>query len=201
MEFFLEIIRRPGLFDSLILVVIVGVLLWSVNNGMRPPWNERVREIGMVITGTGVSIILLGIALGMEIRSNWLEVSPSLAIHSPGGESPQDNQGPGLSWKNFTEGTWYEVASWRGTESKITEIFQISSRIWMISWHTRTIGNKKPGKLAIAVHSSDGKSVGVVTNIEGTDENKVILQGSGNYYLIISATQPFKILVKARSRY
>jgi hypothetical protein len=191
-----EILRTSWLMDFMGLVAIVGILLWSANIMLRPPWKERTRALGMIMASIGAVGLSFGITAGLQFQS--LEAVPEPVIYGNGDKSNLGQQEGRLAWKNAANGTWYEIAWWKGAESRVTETFQIPSRTWMVSWRTKVVGNHKPGNLSISVHRADGKTVGVMAEAVGADENRVILQGAGNYYLAIRATQPYRVVVKAR---
>lgn len=87
---------------------------------------------------------------------------------------------------------WRRVAQWQGKAKKNTETFNISSSEWRIRWST------KSGHFSIATYTADGSYIDLVVNIIGENKDSSIMRGAGDYYLTISASQPYIVIVEEK---
>lgn len=111
-----------------------------------------------------------------------------IAVESSGSETPEEG---------LTEANYQVVTSFEGDSTKDTETFHVPSDIWKISWNT------KPGKIGeanfiLTVYNSDGTYKSSAANVIGSSSDYSIIRGSGDYYLSILSSQPYKINVESQ---
>lgn len=95
-----------------------------------------------------------------------------------------------------TPGAWYEIARWTGTSDKNTEVFHIPSHEWRISWE---VGEGAFGTVfGIIVYDAAGNFVDSGGVIMEPGQDSTIVRGAGDYYLSISAMQPYTVVIEAR---
>ena len=86
---------------------------------------------------------------------------------------------------------------WSGKATRTTETFQVRSDNWRISWET-TPGEVGAMNFQICVHKAGFKTFTVVADVTGADQDSIIMQGAGDYYLTITTTQSYTVTVETR---
>jgi hypothetical protein len=86
------------------------------------------------------------------------------------------------------------IATFEGESTKDTETFHVPSDQFKISWDTKP-GNFE-GNFIFTIKNADGSLKAAGANVIGTNSESTIVRGAGDYYLSITATQPYKITVE-----
>jgi len=87
-----------------------------------------------------------------------------------------------------------QVMSVSGSSNKNTETFTIGSAEWVISWSTTGDSN-----FAVWLYNANtNESIDLVTNIVGSGRDSSVMRGRGRYYLKISSSQPYSIIVSEK---
>lgn len=94
---------------------------------------------------------------------------------------------------------WREVVSWKGSATKNTETFHISSNEWIISWLTEP---SKYGEMVfqIFVYKANGEFVTLAANVIGKNEDHSVMRGKGNYYLMINSAQLYSVVILEKTK-
>lgn len=97
--------------------------------------------------------------------------------------------------QSISHSYWNLVVAFAGDSTKNTEPFTANSR-WSISWDTEP-GNTGEGNFAFEIHRvTDGQIVGTAANVVGKSKDKTEEYQAGSFYLSITATQKYTILVE-----
>ena len=94
------------------------------------------------------------------------------------------------------EKTWQKVIEFEGESIKDTQLFNISSNEWAISWTTKP-GEYGDSNFIIYLYDDNGNFISLIANIigKGEDASYIHNKGKGNYYLSINTSQPYIIVV------
>jgi hypothetical protein len=90
------------------------------------------------------------------------------------------------------------VRKWQGMGPRETETFHIASSLWMIDWNTHPTEKRSPAFFSIKVYSAEGKLIGSPAKTKGEDLDSALMNGSGDYYLIIETSQKYTVSVKVQ---
>ena len=212
-----SIITQPGVGDLLALSVCIGIflLVWSAR--VRPPADDQVRSLGLFVSIFSLGNMLLAVVFNVSLNFQWLEIpfpqsSPTIAAEadrdSPtSGLTKSGRHSGSLQQKSLRAGkqgagkedistqTWKIIKIWEGVNPRQTEIFSVPSARWVIDWMTMPEGGP-PGNFAVKVYSADGDLVQHAPALRGRDQGSMSLERPGRYYLEITSTQKYKVLVK-----
>ena len=92
---------------------------------------------------------------------------------------------------------WTRLAYWGGQSKQQTETFTISSREWRIGWSTSP-EEREDMSFQVHVYREDGTLVGLAADITGKDTGSTLMQGQGDYYLVINSSQMYFVTVEVR---
>jgi hypothetical protein len=88
---------------------------------------------------------------------------------------------------------WVVIGNWVGSGNKSTELFTVGPE-WIIGWSTRP-DQEYEGTFSIDVHDAQGGYVGLEANISGAGRDLSYKHQAGTYYLEISATQTWGVVI------
>jgi len=86
------------------------------------------------------------------------------------------------------------IATFNGSSTKDTETFHVPSDEWKISWDTKA--GQFEGNFIFTIQNADGSFKAAGANVIGSNSESTIVRGDGDYYLSITATQPYSITVE-----
>jgi len=143
----------------------------------------------------------LGMAAGCVILVIWICVSitgtPSPApTHSApfvGAPTPRISASPAPVVQ--TPASWQEVMTISGQSTKKTDLFTVTANRWRVSWATKP-GGYGATNFAVWVYRANGDTVGLIANIIGAGQDDGYEYGAGSYYLDITSSQPYGIVVE-----
>ena len=212
-----QIITQPGVADLLMLFCAIGIYLLILARGLHPPADDRLRGLGIIVTGFSLGNILLAVIFNVGLNFQLLEIpyvqSAPISAAEPQGDSPKSGlsksrlnsdshhrQGAlarkrASAQEDFSEKIWKAIKIWDGYDPKRTEILIVPSHEWAIDWITAPMDGG-PGNFAVKVYSADGNLVQLITNERGPDKGSIFLNRPGKYYLMITSTQKYKVVVK-----
>ncbi|MBU4356699.1 MAG: hypothetical protein KKD99_07860 [Proteobacteria bacterium] len=161
--------------------------------------------------------MLLAVIFNVSLNFLWLEIpylhpghtiaaEPGLnspksgliksRLHSASLHQPRPTTGKrGPKKEDLSTHNWKIIKIWEGAESRQTETFSVPSSKWAIDWITAP-KDGSPGNFAVKVYSADGNLVQLTTNERGPDKGSIFLNRPGKYYLMITSTRKYKVVVK-----
>lgn len=86
------------------------------------------------------------------------------------------------------------IATFTGSSTKDTETFSVPSDQFKISWDTKA--GQFEGNFIFTIKNADGSFKAAGANVIGTNSESTVVRGAGDYYLSITATQPYTITVE-----
>ncbi len=142
----------------------------------------------------GISILAVFLLLGcLGSNSNTNQsATPSDNVQSTSTEKTQSTEPANV--QTPVKAAPVVIASWEGESTKDTETFTVPSDQFKISWDTKP-GNFE-GNFIFTIKNADGSFKAAGANVIGTNSESTIVRGAGDYYLSITATQPYKITVE-----
>lgn len=223
MEYLSMIIWKSWLPAFLVLTLALGIFLYVASWGPGPPLDKWLRRIGIVITTFGIGSLMVILILGVELQFQlpdynlplWSKELTSKHLKGQGQEPTETKVANGirlevgkregqqeatresLYLKYLPKGVWYEVNRWEGSEPKQTEVFNITSNLWLIGWKTVPTGSK-PTIFLIKVYRADGTFICNAAKAMGEDFDRTFIRGSGTYYLVIDTAQKYTVFVGAQ---
>lgn len=148
----------------------------------------------------GIAVLAVFLLLGC-IGSNGntdQSSTPSDNVQSTQQEETQSNESANVKQpvkeETPVKAAPVTIASWEGESTKDTETFHVSTDQFKISWDTKP-GNFE-GNFIFTINNADGSFKAAGANVIGTNNESTIVRGAGDYYLSITATQPYKITVE-----
>lgn len=215
-----SLITQPGVADLLALCASVGIYLCLWSDRLRPPTDDQVRGLGFFLSAFSLGNMLLAVFLNVNLNFLWLEIpylhpTPIIAaelgldsppsgssksrlhsgsLHQPG--SATGKRGPGK--EDLSTPIWKTIRIWEGVKPRQTEIFSVSSSKWAIDWITAPEA-ESPGNFAVKIYRADGNLVQLTQNERGPEKGRIFLTRPGKYYLVITSTQKYKVVVKVNN--
>jgi hypothetical protein len=91
---------------------------------------------------------------------------------------------------------WKPVFKVKDKKSQKTKVFKISGGEWKIRWRT-VPGKKGDDEFIIMLNDRNNQDVAeIIANVTGADEDFAYLEGKGEYYLQVTTTQPYEIIIE-----
>lgn len=212
-----QMITQPGGADLLMLFSAIGIYLLILARSVNPPANDRLRGLGIIVTGFSLGNILLAVIFNVGLNFQCLETPYVQSAFTSTAERQGDSPKPGLTkprinadsrhpqgvlakkrasaQEDLSEQIWKTLKIWEGYDPQQTEIFNVPSHRWAIDWITAPNAGG-PGNFAVKVYSADRNLVKLITNERGRDKGSISLNRAGKYYLMITSTQKYKVAVK-----
>ena len=212
-----QMITQPGVADLLMLSSAIGIYLLLLARGVNPPADDQLRGLGIIVTGFSLGNILLAVIFNVSLNFQLLEIpyvqSAPASSAELQGDSPKhsssksrmnsDSRHPqgalarkhASAQEKFSEEIWKTLKIWEGHDPQQTEIFNVPSHRWAIDWVT-VPKNAVPGDFAVKVYNAHGNLVQLTTSDRGPDKGSIFLNKPGKYYLRITSTQKYKVVVK-----
>jgi hypothetical protein len=196
------LISRPGVADLLALSASVGIYLFLCSDRLRPPTNDQVRGLGLFMATFSLGNMLLAGFLNVSLNFIWLEIpylNTGLTLAAESSLPPSKSgsatgkRSPGK--EDLSTPIWKTLRGWEGVKPLQTETFSVSSSKWAIEWMTAP-ETASPGSFAVKIYRADGKLVQLTHNERGPGKGSIVLTSPGEYYLVITSTQKYKVLVK-----
>jgi hypothetical protein len=218
-NFWGQIISLPGVADLLCLLAAVGVYMIVLARGLHPPTDDQVRGLGLFLTGFSLGNLLLAVVFDVNLQFKLLDLpglnsSPTIAAEkapekppvcgvtkagtgSSGSARDRGEEQETAAKADFPEGIWKTIKAWEGQEPRKTEIFQVTSKKWVIEWIT-TPPAGRVGTFQVKVYGADGTFFKLAANESGPDKDSISLAGPGKYYLVIDSSQKYKVAVRVK---
>jgi len=96
----------------------------------------------------------------------------------------------------ITPSAWAPLGEWSGSGPKQTELFEVPTSQWRVSWRARG-----DGLIQIYVYNQTGELVGVAANHQGDGEDVSYVNSSGVHYLVVNAAlTSWKVTAEVASR-
>jgi hypothetical protein len=90
---------------------------------------------------------------------------------------------------------WHNVIAVNGKASRTSETFKITGQEWKISWKTTALKGKEDEFIIILFDKSNPDVSEIIVNVTGTDTDFAYLEGKGQFYLMVTTSQPYEIKI------
>jgi hypothetical protein len=91
----------------------------------------------------------------------------------------------------------HPIGCWAGNVGRNTETFSVPFDEWVISWWTGHEALASPSNFIVRLHSVEGDQSQLIANFIGGSNEFTVIRGKGDYYLEISTTQLYSIMILA----
>ncbi len=142
----------------------------------------------------GLTVVLafvVGIGIGGQGSQNTASYPPQPASSTTSRPVQAAPQAP--QYKPFEMSTAKILREWRGNGNKQTETIQIDQREWAISWNSQP--NSDYGMFAVVTYKNGQYDKLVVNTLGATRDTTIMHNGTGRFYLDITASQPWGLQV------
>jgi hypothetical protein len=90
---------------------------------------------------------------------------------------------------------WHAVLAVNGKASRTSETFKISGQEWKISWKTTPVKGKEDEFIIILFDKANPDVSEIIVNVTGSDTDFAYLEGKGQFYLMVTTSQPYEIKI------